>query len=178
MFYNLVLRNQSLLSQPYNSSDKLPVYYKRVGTITLRKPLYLKLPMLNLSVLRLLDLIRMLISETVPTIKNLEKLPTRTLISKLPSFGTLQVDTACSLINWWHTNYYHWFMQSLINSKDLNIIKNKLVKAGVSIPSNLPRWKIESLRLLGWGRWLYTVEYVRIKVERLVVPSFRHGLMD
>jgi hypothetical protein len=171
-----------VLSQPYNSSDKLPSFIiKRVGTITLRKPFVFEVANAELIGPAAVgfDQDGSLISETVPTIKNLEKyLPTRTLISKkLPSFGTLQVDTACSLINWWHTNYYHWFMQSLIKLEGLEYYQEQTGKKPVLIiPSNLPRWKIESLRLLGYEaddciQWNMS----RIKVERLVVPSFRHG---
>lgn len=171
-----------VLSQPYNSSDKIPIFItKRVGTITLRKPFVFEVANAELVGPAAVgfDEDGSLISETVPTVKKLEKdLPTRTLISKtLPSFGTPQLATACSLINWWHTNYYHWFMQSLIKIEGLEYYQEQTgIKPVLIIPSNLPRWKIESLKLLGyepddciqWNR-------PRMKVERLIVPSFRHG---
>jgi len=73
MFYNLVLRNQSLLSQPYNSSDKLPSFIIK-ELAYLRKPFVFEVANAELIGPAAVgfDQDGSLISETVPTIKNLE----------------------------------------------------------------------------------------------------------
>jgi hypothetical protein len=68
-------------------------------------------------------------------------------------------------------------MQSLIKLEGLEYYQEQTgIKPVLIIPSNLPKWKIESLRLLGYEpddciQWNRS----RIKVKQLVVPSFRHG---
>ncbi len=174
-----------IVSQPYNSSDKLPSFItKRVGTITLKKPFVFEVVNAELIGPAAVgfDEDGNLISETVTTIKKLGRnLPTRTLISKkLPGIGTPQMDTACSLVHWWHTNYYHWLMQSLTKLEGLESYQEQTgIKPTLIIPADPPIWKIESLRLLGYEpndciQWNRS----KIKVKRLVVPSFQHSASD
>jgi len=74
MFYNLVLRNQSYLVSHTTVQISFQVYYKRVGTITLRKPFVFEVANAELIGPAAVgfDQDGSLISETVPTIKNLE----------------------------------------------------------------------------------------------------------
>ncbi len=173
------------VSEPYNSSDNLPSFItKRVGTITLKKPFVFEITNAELIGPAAVgfDEDGNLISETVTTTKKIGRnLPTRTLISKkLPSLVTPHLDTACSLVHWWHTNYYHWLMQSLTKIEGLEYYQEQTgIKPTLIIPSNPPSWKIESLRLLGYEpdnciQWNRS----KLKVKRLVVPSFQHSASD
>lgn len=170
-----------VVSEPHNSSDELPMFItNKVGTITFKKPFVCEV--INAELVGPaavgFDGNGNLISETLPTVIDIEKyLPTRTLILKnLPSFGTPQLDTACSLVHWWHTNYYHWLMQCLVKIELLEYYQEQTEKKpALIIQSNPPSWKIETLQLLGYDPddcipWNMS----RIKVNRLVVPSFRH----
>jgi len=120
---------------------------------------------------------RNLLSETIPTSGNLEDcLPTQTLfLSKLPDFGVPQLDTACSLLNFRSTNYYHWMTDSLLRLEGLEYYQRQTGrKPTLIIDSNPPSWQTESLRLLGYE----PDDYIpwngsRLKVERLVIPSLR-----
>ncbi|MBD2305481.1 glycosyltransferase family 61 protein [Chroococcidiopsis sp. FACHB-1243] len=123
-----------------------------------------------------------LITETVmQNLVNIERylpngIPAQTLILKnLPSFGSHQLDTACSLLNWWSKNYSHWIVDCLLRLEGLEYYQKQTKrKPALIIESNPPTWKIESLKLLGYGLddcilWKGS----KIKVNRLIVPSFR-----
>jgi len=73
MFYNLVLRNQSYLVS-HTTVQISPSFIIRVGTITLRKPFVFEVANAELIGPAAVgfDQDGSLISETVPTIKNLE----------------------------------------------------------------------------------------------------------
>lgn len=165
-----------VISEPYNRSDKIPrLIQSKIGTFTLEKPFVSEVANAELlgSTVVGFDENGNMIPETVAPNDLTISLPTRTFILKnLPSFGAPQLDTVCSL---WRTNYYNWLMDSLTRIEGVEYYKEKTGRKPVLlIDSNPPKWKIESLKLLGYEpddciQWNRS----RIKVKRLVVPSFR-----
>ena len=117
-----------------------------------------------------------IISETItstPT-KSLTSLTTQTLVLKsLPTFRTSQLDVACSLVG--RPGYFHWLMDSLTRIEGCEYYYEQTgIKPILIINSNPSIWKIESLRLLGYEPGDYIQwNSSRIKVNKLVVPSFR-----
>lgn len=165
-----------VIGEPYNRSDEIPRLIKsKIGTFTLEKPFVSEVANAELlgSTVVGFDENGNMIPETVAPNDLTISLPTRTFILKnLPSFGAPQLDTVCSL---WRTNYYNWLMDSLTRIEGVEYYKEKTGRKPVLlIDSNPPKWKIESLKLLGYEpddciQWNRS----RIKVKRLVVPSFR-----
>jgi capsular polysaccharide biosynthesis protein len=85
------------------------------------------------------------------------------------------VDTVHSLVNPWSNGYFHWIIDCLARLEGAEYYQQQTgIKPLLIIDSNPPKWKIESLRLLGYESddcipWNGS----RLKVKRLVVPSFR-----
>jgi hypothetical protein len=167
-----------VVSEPNNRSDELPSLIKsKIGTFTLKKPFVSEVPNAELigSTAVGFDEDGNMIPETVAPNNLKLGLPTRTFILKnLPSFGAPQLDTVCSL---WRTNYYNWLVDCLTRIEGLEYYQEQTGRKPVLIiNSNPPPWKLESLRLLGYEpddcvQWNMS----RLKVKRLVVPSFRRG---
>ena len=122
-----------------------------------------------------------LISETVTPSRSqraFEKgIPMPTLILKnLPSFGVAQIESACSLVNYCK-GYSHWLFDCLTRLEGLEYYQQQTgIKPTLIVDAHLPKWKQESLLLLGYDpdqclRW----EHSRLKVKHLVVSSFRNG---
>jgi hypothetical protein len=176
-----------VVSEPHNdvSAEKLPwSVVSTVGTFTLEKPFVVEVANAELvgSTAIGFDEDGSLIQETVigkvnsPLSRLINRIPVRTLISqKIPPLGTPQVDTAYSLVNQWSNGYFHWLIDTLARLEGAEYYQQQTgIKPLLIIDSNPPQWKIESLRLLGyepkdcipWNR-------SRLKVKRLVVPSFR-----
>jgi hypothetical protein len=176
-----------VISEPHNNlpAEKLPwSIASTIGTFTVEKPFVLEVANAQLVGPTAVgfDEDGSLIQETVvgkinsPPSGLLNGLPIRTLISqKLPSFGIPQLDTACSLVSTWSSGYYHWIVDCLARLEGVEYYQQQTGrKPPLIIDANPPRWKIESLRLLGYEPddfipWNGS----RIKVKRLVVPSFR-----
>lgn len=170
-----------LVSKPSNVLDELPkLITSKIGTFTEKKPFVSEI--VNAELLGPtavgFDQDGNLISETVTPLKINNGLPIRTLILKnLPSFGTPQIDEACSLVNWAGRNYWHWMVDCLTRIEGLEYYREKTgTKPILIIESNPSPWQVESLRLLGYEpedcmHWNMS----RLKVKRLVVPSFRRG---
>jgi len=168
-----------VVSKPHNSSDELPALIaKTIGTFTMDKPFVVEVNNAQLcgSAATGFDENGNILSETItgtPT-KSLKSLPTRTLALKsLPSFGTPQIDTACSLVG--HSGYFHWLMDSLTRIEGCEYYYEQTGRKPILlINSNPSIWKIESLRLLGYEPGDYIQwNSSRIKFKKLVVPSFR-----
>ncbi|MFL9450300.1 MULTISPECIES: glycosyltransferase family 61 protein [Nostocales] len=107
-----------------------------------------------------------------------ECIPLQALASKFLSKGNPpQLDVACSLINGWSRNYYHWIVDCLARLESLELYQEKTgIKPTLIVESNPSAWQIESLKLLGyqskdWIPWNGS----RMKVNRLLVPSFRRS---
>jgi len=180
-----------VVSEPYNGVGELPnlikttsLITKAIGTFTLKKPFTAEV--LNAELVGPaavgFDREGNLISETVmQDIADIERylpngIPTQTLIlKKLPSFGSPQLDTACSLVNWWSRNYSHWIIHALLRLEGLEYYQEKTgIKPVLIINSNPSAWQRESLKLLGYEPddcilWNGS----KIKVNRLIVPTFR-----
>ncbi len=173
-----------VVSEPYNSSDEPPWFItNKIGTITLKKPFVSEVANAELVGPTAVgfDQDGNLLLETVDTIPVQEILkkyliPTKTLILKnLPSRGVTQLDTVCSLVHWADRNYAHWMIDCLLRIEGLEYYQEQTGRKPVLlINSNPSKWQVETLRLLGYApddciRWNRS----RIKVKRLVVPSFR-----
>ncbi len=171
-----------VVSEPYNGSDEAPRFItNRIGTITLKKPFVSEVANAQLVGPTAVGFDRegKLLLETVDPTQEILKtrlIPTRTLILKnLPSWGVTQLDTVCSLVNWTDKNYFHWMTDCLLRLEGLEYYQEQTGRKPVLlIDSNPSKWQVESLRLLGYApedciRWNGS----RIKVKRLVVPSFR-----
>jgi hypothetical protein len=176
-----------VISEPHNdlSAEKLPWSIARtIGTFTVEKPFVLEVANAELVGPTAIgfDEDGSLIQETVigkintPLSRLINRLPVRTFISqKLPSFGSPQVDTAFSLVNPWSNGYFHWIIDCLARLEGAEYYQQQTGrKPLLIIDKNLPKWKIESLRLVGYEPddcipWNES----RIKVKQLVVPSFR-----
>lgn len=173
-----------VVSKPYNksSSDVPKLVQLKIGTFYLKNPFVFEV--LNAELVGPtavgFDQEGNIISETIlpehyDTLNT--SIPIRSLIIKnLPNPEILQMDTVCSLVNCWgRRNYFHWMVECLTRIEGLEYYQQETGRNPVLvIEPNPPIWKIESLKLLGYEpddcvHWNMS----RIKVKRLVVPSFR-----
>ncbi|MDZ8108092.1 MAG: glycosyltransferase family 61 protein [Nostoc sp. DedQUE12a] len=103
-------------------------------------------------------------------------LPIKTLLIKtLPGLKTIQLDTACSLVNHWSKNYYHWIVDCLTRIESVEYYQKQTDYQPLLIINSHPTsWQIESLKILGYQPEDY-IEWniLKAKVKKLVVPSFR-----
>ncbi|MUL38122.1 glycosyltransferase family 61 protein [Gloeocapsopsis dulcis] len=175
-----------IVNQPYNSlvAEKLPWSpTDTFGTFTLEKPFVFEAINAELVGSQAIgfDQDKNLIQETVigKNSKSLNtlisRLSTRTLLSqKIPSFGSQQ-DTVYSLVNHFSGGYYHWITDSLCRLEGVEYYQQQTGrKPLLLIGTDPPKWKIESLKLLGYEPedcilW----DKSRMRVKRLIVPSFR-----
>jgi len=97
------------------------------------------------------------------------------LIKTIRVSQTTEIDTVCSLVNYWSKNYYHWIVDCLTRIEGLEYYQKKTgYHPLLIINSNPTSWQIESLEILGFGPDDYTQwETAKAKVKKLVVPSFR-----
>jgi len=176
-----------LVDQPYNNliAEKLPWSPADIfGTFTLEKPFVLEATNAELVGSQAIgfDQDKNLIQETVigktskPQSILISRLSTRTLLSqKIPSFGTSQQDTVYSLVNHFSGGYFHWITDSLCRLEGIDYYQQQTGrKPLLLIGTDPPKWKIESLELLGYGPddcilWNKS----KMRVKRLIVPSFR-----
>ncbi len=176
-----------VVSKPHNnlSTEKLPWSAASIiGTYTLERPFVLEVANAELVGPTAVgfDEDGSLIQETFigkigsPLSGIVNRLPVQTLISpKLPSFGTPQLDTVYSLVNHWSDGYFHWIVDTIARLEGAEYYQQQTGrKPLLIIEANPPIWKTESLRLLGYEPddcipWNGS----RLKVKRLVVPSFR-----
>jgi hypothetical protein len=106
-----------------------------------------------------------------------ESLPLRTFI--LPRFPipkmSAKFDLACSLVNIWSKNYYHWIIEDLPRLEGLEHYQIQQNQKPVLILNSNPKaWQIESLKLLGYDQTTWTEwQYPSAFVKKLVVPSYR-----
>lgn len=118
---------------------------------------------------------------TLPPKENLNHrfeggLPLNTIfIKKTPNLSTFEFDTACSLINYWSKNYYHWVIDCLTRIEGVEYYKKQTgCQPVLIINSNPTSWQIESLKLLGYNSDDYLEWNIsKAKVKKLIVPSFR-----
>jgi hypothetical protein len=179
-----------VVNEPYNGASELPALIKNtsllakaIGTFSLQKPFVSEVENAELvgPVAVGFDREGNPIAETVmQPLTDLERflpngIPPQTLILKnLPSLGSPCIDTACSLVNWSTENYSHWLLD-LTRLEGLEYYQKQTgIKPALIIEANSPKWKRESLRLLGYEPedcipWNGS----RIKVKRLIVPTFR-----
>ena len=172
------------ISPPFNDSDEIPrIIATRSGVATYQQPFVCEVADAELVGPTAVGFNKQgqLISETVTPSKSqraFEKgIPMPTLILKnLPSFGVTRLENACSLVNYCR-GYSHWLFDCLTRVEGLEYYQEQTgVKPTLIVDSHLPKWKQESLLLLGYQpdeclRW----EHSRLKVKRLVVSSFRNG---
>lgn len=179
-----------VVDEPHNGVDQLPALItktslltKAIGTFTLQRPFVSEVANAELvgPVAVGFDREGNPIAETVmQPLTDIERylpngIPPQTLILKnLPSFGIPCLDTACSLLNAYTGNYSHWLLD-LTRLEGLEYYREQTgIKPVLIIESNSPKWKTESLRLLGYEpddciSWNGS----RIKVKQLIVPTFR-----
>lgn len=169
-----------VLSEPHSGSDELQAITNIIGTCKLKKPFVFEVQNAELfgSVAIGFNQEGSIISEIVTATPGSLKrsVPSRTLILKnLPSRKTFQLDTACSLVTPWSAGYYHWIVDALPRIEGCEYYQEQTGrKPTLIIHPDPPEWQKESLRLLGYDpddcvQWNKS----RIKVKRLVVPSFR-----
>jgi hypothetical protein len=168
-----------LVSEPNSKLNELPSFIKKkIGTIlTWEQPFVSEVANAEIvgSTAIGFDRESNLIAETTNPYNLARGLPIRTLLLKnLPTWRFLEQDTVCSLVCG-HRNYYHWLTESLTRIEGLEYYQEHIGrKSALIIDANLSKWQIESLRLLGYEpddclRWNWS----KIKVKRLVIPSFR-----
>lgn len=94
-------------------------------------------------------------------------------LKNIKSSNTL--DIACSLVNAWSLNYWHWMIDCLTRLEGVEYYcKTTGKKPIIIIDSNPTSWQVESLKLLGYKsddffEWNKSV----IQVEKLIISSFR-----
>jgi hypothetical protein len=118
---------------------------------------------------------------TLPPKEHLEHryeggLPTNTLLIKnIPIFKTKQLDIACSLVNHWSKNYYHWLIDSLTRIEGIEYYQKQTgYKPLIIIDNNPYSWQLESLKILGYSSDDYIQwDVTKAKVKKLIIPSFR-----
>ncbi len=177
------LEESIVFAQPDNSSfDELPTFTRaniktNIETLTFRQPFVSEIANAELIGPTAVgfDGDGNLISETVSLANLARALPTRVLILKnLPDWGVTKLDLVCSLVSG-HRNYYHWITECLPRIEGLEYYQEHTGrKPTLIIDANPTKWQIESLRLLGYEPddcipWNGS----RLKVKRLVVPSWR-----
>lgn len=100
---------------------------------------------------------------------------TSLFLNKLPKYKIPELDTACSIVNFWSKNYYHWLVDCLARLEGLEYYQQKTGFKPLLIINRKPTlWQLESLKILGYEPSSY-IEWngSRTKVNKLVVPSFR-----
>jgi Glycosyltransferase 61 len=175
------------ISEPDKGSSELPQFITdKINTFTLEQPYVAEVKNAELvgSTAVGFDRDGSLVAETVmPTgLKKMPKtlktsVPTPTLILKtLPSLGVPQLEIACSLVTCWPRNYHNWITYCLTRIEGIEYYQKQTGKKPILIlEKNPPKWKIESLKLLGYR----PDDYIqwngsRMKINQLVVPSFRN----
>jgi len=167
-----------VVDQPHKGSDEMPKLTENMGSFTVEEPFVFEVANAELVGPAAVgfDEDGNLISEIISgNLKSLNRLPARTLVlSKLPGFGVNQIDVACSLVNPSINGYFSW-IGNLTRFEGLEYYQEQTGRKPILIINPNPtRWQRESFRLLGyepddcipWNR-------SRIKVKRLVVPSYR-----
>jgi hypothetical protein len=147
-------------SAPDQTYDELPhaIASFSGNTFTLEKPFVFEVVNAELlgSMAVGFDEDGSIIAETVngapPNSALLTKIPIRNLILRnLPTLGSPQVDTVHSLVNPWSNGYFHWIIDCLARLEGAEYYQQQTGrKPLLIIDSNPPKWKIESLRLLGY----------------------------
>lgn len=100
---------------------------------------------------------------------------TSLFLNKIPKVKMIELDTACSIVNFWSKNYYHWLVDCLARLEGLEYYKQTTGSNPLLIINTKPTsWQLESLKILGYEPSDY-IEWnsSRAKVKKLVVPSFR-----
>lgn len=94
--------------------------------------------------------------------------------------SSTKLDVACSLVNKYSRNYWHWIVDCLTRIEGLEYYQEHSgIKASLVIDSNPTPWQKDSLKLLGYDpdrcfHWNRS----RVQVDRLVVPSFRRFIVN
>jgi hypothetical protein len=120
-------------------------------------------------------------SSTLPPKEHLQHryeggLPVNTLLIKhLPTPKTKQLDIACSLVNHWSKNYYHWIIDSLTRIEGIEYYQKQTgCKPLIIIDNNPYSWQVESLKVLGYSSDDYIQwNCAKANVKKLILPSFR-----
>ena len=104
-----------------------------------------------------------------------DSLSLRVLTSYYVSPASQELPIACSLINSWNNNYFHWIVDTLTKLEGVRYYENKTgLKVPLIIPTYPTKWQIESLRYLGYKQEdLILWNSQKTLVRKLIVPSFR-----
>ncbi|NHC33917.1 glycosyltransferase family 61 protein [Scytonema millei] len=167
-----------IIDKPRQGSDEMPKLTESMGSFTLEEPIVFEVENAKLVGPAAVGFDRdgSIISEIITgNLKSLNRLPARTLFLKqLPDFTTPQMNVACSLVNPTSMGYFTW-MGNLTRFEGIEYYQAQTgIKPKLIINSHPTKWQRESLRLLGYEpqdciQWNGS----RIKVSRLVVPSYR-----
>ncbi len=96
-------------------------------------------------------------------------------IKKIFNYNTPQIDIACSLLNAWSQNYWHWIIDCLTRLEGIEFYYQKTgIKPQLIIDANPTSWQVDSLKLLGYQpqdciQWNKS----RMRVNKLIISSFR-----
>lgn len=99
----------------------------------------------------------------------------RALVRKSLTYNAPQIDVACSLLNAWSQNYWHWIIDCLTRLEGIEFYQQQTgIKPKLIIDAAPTSWQIDSLKLLGYQsqdciQWNKS----KLKVKKLVVSSFR-----
>ena len=125
----------------------------------------------------------LIIETTVPSFYGLEQgVSIRALaIKNFSKPSPIQLEAACSLVNVWCHNYFHWIIDCLSRIEGIEYYQAKTgCQPKLIVSSNPTLWQKESLRLLGYQPencvcWNNS----RMAIKQLIVLSFRrHSLLE
>lgn len=155
----------------------------RAFTITIDKPFVCKVANAKLigPTANGFDEYGRIILETTTPFHSIDKhlegsVSTRSLVlNRFSKSDTTQIDTACSLINAWSRNYWHWMIDCLTKLEGVEFYRNQTgIKPILIIDSNPSVWQLDSLKLLGYSPGDYIQwNNSSVKVKNLVISSFR-----
>lgn len=173
--------------EPYTFSS-MPNNFSEIifsGTLKFDKPLIFEITDAEISGLSPLGFDRdgAIILETTPHPSSSLKdqiehnIPLLSLLIKyLPSVKSNKLDAVCCLlITTWTNNYWHWLIDVMLRIEGLEFYEKQTgIKPQLIVPKNMSAWQRDSLEILGYSpnNWIIW-DKLKIKVNKLVVPSFR-----
>jgi hypothetical protein len=172
-----------LADEPLGVEETPEIIKPIIGQVTLQKPFVAEVKNAQLVGIAAMgfDEDDRIISETVwPTepnsIPQFEDLHVQSfIVKKTSSVKTPQLDVACSLVNRFNKVYGHWMIDCLMRLEGLEYYQKQTgEKPLLILNSNLTKWQVDSLQLLGYKPGDY-IEWnqKKVNVQKLIVPSFR-----
>lgn len=102
------------------------------------------------------------------------------LFNKIPVSRLPVIDIACSMVGLWSTSYFHWLVEYLPRLQFLQEIdRQQGRKSQLVVDASMPKWQVDSLRLMGYTPadllpWNGRASFVR----NLVIPAYPRRLCE